>query len=311
MRVSEERPLDRLEVPAVLTDLGVEVGGRRPRSAAPGRRHARRHEPRRAAGRADPPRGRATAACRSGASWSSAHGWPTVPYLAVTGTNGKTTTVELLAACLRADGIDAVACGNVGHPFPLAAREGHEALVVEASSFQLRFADTFHPRVSVLLNLAPDHLDWHGSFEAYRDAKARIAANQTAERHARRQPGRPGRRRRVVGGAVPRPLVPRRRPARRRDRLRPRGRARVADRPRRATRVGGRRPGRVPRRRGRRRRGRAVVRRGAGVDHRRHRGVRAARPPRRDGGGRRRRPVHRQLEGDERPRGAGGPRRRP
>ena len=101
------------------------------------------------------------------------------PYLAVTGTNGKTTTVELLAACLRAGGVDAVACGNVGHPFPTAAREGHAALVVEASSFQLRFQETFHPRVSVLLNLAPDHLDWHGSLEAYRDAKARIFANQT------------------------------------------------------------------------------------------------------------------------------------
>src|SRR4029079_8373502 len=99
-----------------------------------------------------------------------------------TGTNGKTTTVELLAACLRADGVDVVACGNVGHPFPLAARDGHAALGVEASSFQLRFADTFHPRVSVLLNLAPDHLDWHGSFEAYVEAKRRTYARATDAR---------------------------------------------------------------------------------------------------------------------------------
>jgi UDP-N-acetylmuramoylalanine--D-glutamate ligase len=101
-----------------------------------------------------------------------------VPYLAVTGTNGKTTTTGMIAACLRAGGLDAVACGNIGHPFPIAATEGHEVLVVECSSFQLRLQESLHPRVSVLLNLAPDHLDWHGSFEAYVEAKARIFARQ-------------------------------------------------------------------------------------------------------------------------------------
>ena len=101
-----------------------------------------------------------------------------VPYLGITGTNGKTTTTEMIAASMRADGGDAVACGNVGHPFCLAAREPHDALAVEASSFQLRFSESFHPSVSVLLNLAPDHLDWHGSFEGYADAKARIFALQ-------------------------------------------------------------------------------------------------------------------------------------
>lgn len=102
------------------------------------------------------------------------------PYLAVTGTNGKTTTAGMLASCLRAGGVDAVACGNIGHPFPVAAREGHDALVVECSSFQLAMQESFHPRVSVLLNVAPDHLDWHGTFEAYAEAKARIFAGQTA-----------------------------------------------------------------------------------------------------------------------------------
>jgi UDP-N-acetylmuramoylalanine--D-glutamate ligase len=101
-----------------------------------------------------------------------------VPYLAVTGTNGKTTTTRMLAACLRASGLDAVACGNIGHPFPAAAREGHDALVVEVSSFQLAMQESFHPRISVLLNLWPDHLDWHGSFEAYGRAKARIFERQ-------------------------------------------------------------------------------------------------------------------------------------
>jgi UDP-N-acetylmuramoylalanine--D-glutamate ligase len=102
-----------------------------------------------------------------------------VPVLAVSGTNGKTTTTGMLAACLGASGIDAVACGNIGRPFPATAREEHEALVVEASSFQLATQESFHPRVSVLLNVAEDHLDWHGSYDAYVDAKARIFANQT------------------------------------------------------------------------------------------------------------------------------------
>jgi UDP-N-acetylmuramoylalanine--D-glutamate ligase len=102
-----------------------------------------------------------------------------MPYLAVTGTNGKTTTTGMIAACLRAAGVDAVACGNIGHPFPLAAGEDHEALVVECSSFQLEMQQTFHPRVSVLLNVAPDHLDWHGSFEEYAAAKAKVFANQS------------------------------------------------------------------------------------------------------------------------------------
>ncbi len=101
----------------------------------------------------------------------------TAPYLAVTGTNGKTTTTGMLTSMLRAEGRDAVACGNIGHPFPEAARDGHDVLVVEASSFQLDTQSSFRPAVSILLNLAPDHLDAHGSFEAYRDAKAKIFAN--------------------------------------------------------------------------------------------------------------------------------------
>ncbi len=97
-----------------------------------------------------------------------------VPYVAISGTNGKSTTTEMVAAAMRAAGLDAVACGNIGYPFSLAAGEGHDALAVEVSSFQLRHHVSFHPRVSVLLNLAPDHLDWHGSFGAYAAAKARV-----------------------------------------------------------------------------------------------------------------------------------------
>ncbi len=100
------------------------------------------------------------------------------PYLAVTGTNGKTTTTGMLTAALRSGGWDAVACGNIGRPFPTTAREPHDVLVVEVSSFQLAAQTSFHPVVSVLLNVAPDHLDWHGSYPDYVEAKARIHARQ-------------------------------------------------------------------------------------------------------------------------------------
>ena len=100
------------------------------------------------------------------------------PMIAVTGTNGKTTVTGMVEACLRAGGIDAVACGNIGRSLPEVAREGHDVLVVEASSFQLAMQESFHPKVSVLLNVAPDHLDWHGTMDAYVDAKGRIHASQ-------------------------------------------------------------------------------------------------------------------------------------
>ncbi len=96
------------------------------------------------------------------------------PYLAVTGTNGKTTVTAMIEACLRAGGHDALACGNIGLSFPEAAREHRDVLVVEVSSFQLAVQESFHPTISVLLNVAPDHLDWHGDLKAYIEAKARI-----------------------------------------------------------------------------------------------------------------------------------------
>jgi UDP-N-acetylmuramoylalanine--D-glutamate ligase len=101
------------------------------------------------------------------------------PYVAVTGTNGKTTVTSMVEACLRAAGHDALACGNIGHPFPEAAREDRDVLVVEVSSFQLVHQTSFHPVISALVNLAPDHLDWHGSFAAYVEAKRRIFAGQS------------------------------------------------------------------------------------------------------------------------------------
>ncbi|MGH2641029.1 MAG: UDP-N-acetylmuramoyl-L-alanine--D-glutamate ligase [Actinomycetota bacterium] len=101
------------------------------------------------------------------------------PYLAVTGTNGKTTVTSMIEACLRAGGVDALACGNIGLPFPQAAVQDRHVLVVEVSSFQLALQESFHPSISVLLNVAPDHLDWHGTFDAYVGAKRRVYARQS------------------------------------------------------------------------------------------------------------------------------------
>ncbi len=99
---------------------------------------------------------------------------------AVTGTNGKTTTVELLAAILRAAGREAVTAGNVGRPLAaLVGRVGREAtLVVEASSFQIEDALAFRPDCALLLNLGVDHLDRHGTVAAYHRAKLRLFEHQ-------------------------------------------------------------------------------------------------------------------------------------
>ena len=105
------------------------------------------------------------------------------PIVGVTGTNGKTTTVELLGAMFRAAARPVAVAGNVGRP--LTGLDGEvpaDAWVVcELSSFQLEDVETLRPRVAVLLNLEADHLDRHGTFEAYRRAKLRIFENQTAD----------------------------------------------------------------------------------------------------------------------------------
>ncbi len=98
--------------------------------------------------------------------------------VAITGTNGKTTTTILVTAILQASGQKAVAAGNIGVPMIEAVTSGCEVVVAEVSSFQLQFTDTFRPAVSCWLNLSPDHLDWHPTLEHYAAAKSRIWVNQ-------------------------------------------------------------------------------------------------------------------------------------
>lgn len=99
-------------------------------------------------------------------------------WICITGTNGKTTTTQLTAHMLVAGGLRATPAGNIGTPILDAVRdpEGYDAIVVELSSFQLDRLGEISPYASVCLNIADDHLDWHGSAEAYRAAKAKVYA---------------------------------------------------------------------------------------------------------------------------------------
>jgi UDP-N-acetylmuramoylalanine--D-glutamate ligase len=106
---------------------------------------------------------------------------PSVPWLGVTGTNGKTTTVRMLTSMLSAAGHRAVACGNVGLPLldAVLAEPAYDVLAVELSSYQLHWTSTVTCHAAAILNLAPDHLDWHGSVAGYAADKARIWAPGT------------------------------------------------------------------------------------------------------------------------------------
>jgi UDP-N-acetylmuramoylalanine--D-glutamate ligase len=104
-------------------------------------------------------------------------------FLAVTGTNGKTTTTSLLGKMLTDAGVRAVTCGNIGDPVVgLYGRVSPDAvLVAEVSSFQLQNIEEFRPRVGVVLNVAPDHFDWHRDMNEYISAKARMVENMEGE----------------------------------------------------------------------------------------------------------------------------------
>lgn len=105
------------------------------------------------------------------------------PIIAVTGTNGKTTTTELLGRMLKDSGLKVFVGGNIGNPLIdyVAKKEPAQIVVAEISSFQLDTIATFRPRVSVLLNITADHLDRYPNFEAYADSKFRIFKNQQVE----------------------------------------------------------------------------------------------------------------------------------
>jgi UDP-N-acetylmuramoylalanine--D-glutamate ligase len=109
--------------------------------------------------------------------------WLAGRIVAVTGTKGKSTTTSLTARMLQEGGFEVTAGGNLGTALSEQVALSRPAAihVVEVSSFQLETTDTFHPWISVLLNLSPDHLDRHSSFEAYAAAKARVFRNQTAD----------------------------------------------------------------------------------------------------------------------------------
>jgi UDP-N-acetylmuramoylalanine--D-glutamate ligase len=103
--------------------------------------------------------------------------------VAITGSNGKTTTTTLVGEILKASGKATLVGGNIGRPVvEMVAESTPESWsVLEVSSFQLETIQTFRPRIALVLNITPDHLDRHGSFEAYAAAKARIMENQTAD----------------------------------------------------------------------------------------------------------------------------------
>lgn len=103
--------------------------------------------------------------------------------LAITGTNGKTTTTSLLGEIMKCHQEEVFVVGNIGNPYTVAAGQMTErsVAVAEMSSFQLESIETFRPKVSAILNFTPDHLNRHHTMEAYVEAKKQIAKNQTAE----------------------------------------------------------------------------------------------------------------------------------
>lgn len=105
------------------------------------------------------------------------------PIVAITGTNGKTTTTSLVGQIFADAGIRTLVAGNIGQPLITEVEKyGPEDLIIlEVSSFQLETTSLFHPRVAAILNITPDHLDRHGDMEGYVAAKARVFANQTGD----------------------------------------------------------------------------------------------------------------------------------
>jgi len=103
---------------------------------------------------------------------------------AITGSNGKTTCTALLGEMMKQSFDDVRVGGNIGTPFSSLISDGdtgNTVYILEVSSFQLKWIDTFHPRAATVLNVTPDHLDWHTDYESYVNAKERIVENMTSE----------------------------------------------------------------------------------------------------------------------------------
>jgi UDP-N-acetylmuramoylalanine--D-glutamate ligase len=111
---------------------------------------------------------------------ASGHYGPPRRWLAVTGTNGKTTTTSMLQAMLTSAGLRSKLCGNIGSPVLDVLREPADLLAVELSSFQLHWAPSVRPEAGVVLNIAEDHLDWHGTLADYAADKARVLTGRVA-----------------------------------------------------------------------------------------------------------------------------------
>jgi UDP-N-acetylmuramoylalanine--D-glutamate ligase len=107
-----------------------------------------------------------------------------VPTIAVTGTNGKSTTTALISFLLETSGLKAPACGNIGLPVFTALQSKPDYLVMEVSSYQAYYSNTFAPYIAIWLNLTPDHLDWHGDLNEYVAAKAKLFERQTETQFA-------------------------------------------------------------------------------------------------------------------------------
>jgi UDP-N-acetylmuramoylalanine--D-glutamate ligase len=101
-----------------------------------------------------------------------------VPIIAVSGTNGKTTTTTLVGKILKKEGKRVAVAGNIGHPLSSCVNGSYELIVTEVSSFQLERIKTFHPFISIMLNIAPDHLDRYRDLDEYIEAKKKIFLNQ-------------------------------------------------------------------------------------------------------------------------------------
>ncbi|MCL2777159.1 MAG: UDP-N-acetylmuramoyl-L-alanine--D-glutamate ligase [Polyangiaceae bacterium] len=111
-------------------------------------------------------------------AWAQSAGRPAPRVVAIGGTNGKSTTTSLVGELLAAHGLRTFCGGNLGEPLASHASEAFDAVVLEVSSFQMERAETFHPHVSVLLNITPDHLDRYPSFDAYANAKGNAFLRQ-------------------------------------------------------------------------------------------------------------------------------------